>query len=132
MTDEAQLLLAKAESSIRAAQILVDSDATEFAAGRAYYAMLYVAEALLHERGLRFSKHSGVHAAYGREFAKTSLLDPKFHSWILKAFDKRIEGDYRTNVSLSSEEVETMIEQAREFLVAARRFLVKSENPTSS
>jgi len=132
VTQETLNLLAKAESAIRAAQILVDSEATEFAAGRAYYAMLYVAEALLHERGLRFSKHSGVHAAYGKEFAKTGLLDLKFHGWILRAFDKRIEGDYRSDANLSDEEVTTMIGQAREFLTAARRFLEEAESPPTA
>ena len=36
-----------------------------FAASRAYYAMFYAAEALLQSRGLAFSKHSAVHAAFG-------------------------------------------------------------------
>lgn len=123
MKDETGHLLEKAESAIRAAQILLDSDAAEFAAGRAYYAMFYVAEALLHERGLRFRKHSGVHAAFGKEFAKTRILDPKFHGWILRAFDQRVEGDYRTHAKLSDDEVATTIARAREFLAAARGLL---------
>jgi uncharacterized protein (UPF0332 family) len=63
-------LLAKAHRAIRAAEKLLESDDAEFAAGRAYYAMFYVAEALLYERGLGFGKHSAVHAAFGKEFAK--------------------------------------------------------------
>jgi uncharacterized protein (UPF0332 family) len=74
--------------------VLLEADETEFAAGRIYYAMLCVAEALLYEQGLVFRKHAAVHAANGREFAKPGLLDPKFHRWLLTAFDARLQGDY--------------------------------------
>ncbi|MGH8566242.1 MAG: HEPN domain-containing protein [Gammaproteobacteria bacterium] len=49
----------------------------EAAAARAYYAMFYVAEALLYERGLSFRKHAGVHGAFGQHFAKSGVLDAK-------------------------------------------------------
>ena len=112
MNEETGKLLTKAESAIRAAQILLDHEEVPFAAGRAYYAMFYVAEALLHERGLRFKKHSGVHAAYGKEFAKTSLLDPKYHGWLLRAFDQRIAGDYQVETNLTADEVAVALEWA--------------------
>ena len=95
----------------------------DFAVGRAYYAMFYVAEALLHERGLGFSKHSAVHASFGEQFAKTGQLDPKFHRWLIDAFDKRLEGDYGTEIKVRPEDVTAMIAQAREFLLAAGRHL---------
>lgn len=79
MKEHTQLLLDKAERAIHAAQVLLDAGETEFAAGRVYYSMLYVSEALLYERGLVLRKHAAVHAAFGREFAKQGLMDPKFH-----------------------------------------------------
>ncbi len=94
--------------------------------GRAYYAMLYTAEALLHERNKRFGKHSAVHAAYGKEFAKTALLDPKFHRWLLNAFDARLQDDYAADTMVSSERVEELLAQASAFLAAAREFLAGS------
>ena len=87
MKEHTGLLLEKAEHAIRAA--------TAFAAGRAYYAMFYVAEALLYEHGLVFREHAAVHAAYGKEFARSGLLDPKFHRWLLTAVDARIQGVIR-------------------------------------
>lgn len=56
--------------------------------------MFYVAEALLHERNLEFKKHSGVHAAFGKYFATTGEIDPKFHRWLLEAFEARLDADY--------------------------------------
>jgi uncharacterized protein (UPF0332 family) len=127
-------LLDKADRAIQAADILLAAAGAEFAAGRVYYAMFYTAEALLHERGQKFSKHGAVHAAYGKEFAKSGLLDPKFHRWLINAFDVRLQEDYDAETLLSGEHVEEMLEQARTFLAAAQEFLRKedqSESPSS-
>lgn len=123
MKDTTRPLLEKAARSIKAAERLLECGDTEFAAGRAYYAMFYVAEALLSERGLRFSKHAGVHSAYGEHFAKTGALDPMYHRWLLSAFNKRIAGDYGVEASFTKAEVREMVEQATEFLQTARRYL---------
>lgn len=45
MKEETRKLLAKAERALHAARALLSAGDTEFAAGRAYYAMLYVAQA---------------------------------------------------------------------------------------
>ena len=78
--------------------------------------MFYVAEALLNEKDLQFSKHGGVHGAFGEHFIKTGLLDPKFHRWLLDAFDQRIEGDYGIEIVAIPQDVNELLNQAREFL----------------
>lgn len=123
MKEASQKLLTKAARAISAAETLLATDAVDFAAGRAYYAMFYTAEALLNEKDLRFRKHAGVHAAFGEHFAKTQQLDPKFHRWLLDAFDKRVQGDYGVEELVTSGDVQRMIEQAREFLQEACRYL---------
>lgn len=93
MKESTRLLLQKAQRAIQAAQtLLAAGDFPDFATGRAYYAMFYIAEALLEEKDLRFSKHGGVHGAFGEHYVKTGLLEPKFHRWLLNAFDQRVEG----------------------------------------
>jgi len=120
MKEGTRRLLDKSERAIQAGRALLDSVGAEFAAGRAYYAMFYTAEALLHERDQQFSKHSAVHAAYGKEFARSGLLDPKFHRWLLNAFAARLQDDYEADIMVSEERVEEMLTEAREFLAAAR------------
>jgi uncharacterized protein (UPF0332 family) len=85
--------------------------------------MFYTAEALLNERGLEFSKHSGVHAAFGKHFAQAQVLDPKFHRWLIDSFDKRLIGDYGVEANLQMDVVASMIHQAQEFLEAAKDYL---------
>ena len=51
------------------------------------------------------------------------LLDPKFHRWLIDAFDERIRGDYATGKPITSEDVQELMAQAREFLRVARNVL---------
>ena len=113
MKEETRGLLGKAERSLRAAETLMRDDDAELACGRVYYAMLHTAQALLRERGVQYRRHSGVHSAFGQHFAKTSRLDPKFHRWLLDAFDRRLLADYDVETTVDAATVETMIEQAR-------------------
>jgi len=123
MNAEVQKLLDKADHALHAAELLLQGGETDFAVGRAYYAMFYTAQALLLDKGLRFSKHTAVRSAFGQHFAKTSTLDPKFHRWLIDAFDERIRGDYATGKPITGEDVEELMAQAREFLDTARRLL---------
>ena len=126
MKESTKKLLEKAGHAIHAAEVLLKDAETDFAAGRVYYAMFYLAQALLYEGGFRrFGKHGAVHAAFGKAFSKTNELDPKFHRWLIDAFDKRLRGDYDVDSEIGVEDVEKMIAQAREFLEAAERHLAK-------
>ena len=123
MKDLAAGLLDKATRAIATAERLLQGGDADVAVARAYYAMFYVAEAFLAERGLRFSKHAGVHGAFGEHFAKPGVLDAKYHRWLLAAFEKRITADYGVEETVEADEARILIQQAREFLQEARRSL---------
>ena len=123
MSADALKLLEKARRAIHAAETLLQHEDVDFAAGRAYYAMFYTAEALLSGKGFHSHKHGGVHALFGQEFIKTGLMDAKFHRLLLDAFDRRLQADYGFDAVLGREEVAGMIEQACEFLKEAESFL---------
>jgi len=123
---ESRRLLDKAARAIHAAETLLREGDADFAAGRAYYAMFYAAEALLFERGLQFRKHGAVHGAFGEHFIRSGLLDTRFHRWLLDAFDVRIQGDYGVDAVVSLEEARDMIDQAGEFLREAERIAATS------
>lgn len=72
-------LLQKAARSVAAAKRLLEAGDNDFAASRAYYAMFYVAEALLSQKGLHFRKHAAVHGGFAENFVKTSALDARYH-----------------------------------------------------
>lgn len=121
-------LLEKAARALRVAERLRKSRDAEFAVGRAYYAMFYVAEALLNERGLRFRKHAGAYGAFAEHFVKTGLLDKRYHRWLLAAFSKRITGDYGIEPDITADDARSLIDQARDFLEAGKQLLSKEEH----
>jgi uncharacterized protein (UPF0332 family) len=121
-------LLAKADQACSTAAALVSLKDYEAAVNRAYYAMFHAAQALLHEKGLSFGKHSAVQSAFGLHFAKSGLLDPQYHRWMLIAFDLRTVADYGVEVGITKEDADLTLTHANLFLDAAREYL--AQEPT--
>ena len=128
MSGDFQKLLDKARESIAAANILVDQGFNDFAISRSYYAMFYVAEALLASLDKSYSSHGAVQAAYGREFAKTGKLDPKFHRWLIDSQDLRNIGDYDIESHISLEQAQAISGWAQEFIDCAETYLNAKES----
>jgi uncharacterized protein (UPF0332 family) len=116
-------LFAKAKESHAAALLLRQQGYLNFAASRAYYAMFYVAEAMLASRGQSHSSHGAVLSAFGREFAKPGRMDPKFHRWLIDAQDLRNTGDYGVGVGITAEQTAQVCAWTAEFIAAAEALL---------
>jgi uncharacterized protein (UPF0332 family) len=123
MKAEVAGLLEKAASSRRAAVLLAAQDYLDFAASRAYYALFYTAEALLLAEGLAFSSHAAVIAGFGKMFAKSQRLDPRFHRYLIDAQDIRNLGDYGVGSGVSRGQVADLLAWSDEFLAAATALL---------
>jgi uncharacterized protein (UPF0332 family) len=108
-------LLEKAERFIHSAQILMADGDLDSAASRLYYAMLFIAQALLKARGLTLSSHKAVISAYGQSFAKTKELDPRFHQALIAAFNQRQLGDYNVYSGLKRGDIEILLADANDF-----------------
>ncbi len=127
MTPEQRGLLEMAEESIKAAKLLAGENVNRFAVSRAYYAMFYCAEALLLSKDLSFSKHSGVIAAFGKEFSKTGALPSEYHRHLIEAAEIREDGDYDFTAVIEDGECTRQISRAEEILQAAARYLQGSQ-----
>ncbi len=104
MNPDIEALIHKAKKSLGAARSLIKDSYFDFAASRAYYAMFYVAQALLARIDQSYNKHSAVISAFGREYAKTGKLDTRFHRWLLDAQDFRNIGDYGIDAQISKDD----------------------------
>ncbi len=116
MTPEQQGLLTKANRSLEAAKTLKQEGFNEFAVSRAYYAMFYVASALLEGEGLSFSKHSAVISALGERFAKNNRIPKDYHRYLIDAQAQRNRGDYNIDPNISATDAELLISRAATFL----------------
>jgi uncharacterized protein (UPF0332 family) len=124
---EQQELLHKAQDSIRGAKALMRETLFGFAASRAYYAMFYVAQALLLQQKLSFSKHSAVIAAFGKHFAKTGIIPYEFHQYLNDAQNDRLAGDYDTVAYIGEEKALLDIQRAEAFIDLAEEYLNQSQ-----
>lgn len=124
MNPQIQDLLHKADESLQAAKLLSREKYYDFAASRAYYTMFYVAQAFLLRKGLTFSSHAAVIAAFGKEYAKTGLIDVKFHRRLIDAEDLRSTGDYGAGGSLTDNEAAQALAWAEEFLQIGQQQLL--------
>jgi uncharacterized protein (UPF0332 family) len=122
---EIEALMRRAKDSLAAARSILREGFPDFAAARAYYAMFYVASALLAHCGQSFTSHSAVISAFGREFAKPGRMDPKFHRWLIAAQNLRNIGDYGIEAHVSGEQAELACGWSEEFIRAADELLAE-------
>jgi uncharacterized protein (UPF0332 family) len=124
---EIEALLARARDSVTAARGTLRDGFPDYAASRAYYAMFYIAEALLAHLGESYSSHSAVIAAFGRQYAKTARIDPKFHQWLIAAQNFRNIGDYGVEAHVSEKQGGLACDWAEEFIRTAEELLREEE-----
>jgi uncharacterized protein (UPF0332 family) len=120
---EIDSLIQKAYESLAAAELLLMQGYLDFAASRGYYAMFYATEAALLSQGLSFSKHTGVIAAFGKEFAKPRRVPRHFHRYLLDAFDVRLVGDYGVPGAVSKVRASEVLSHATAFIQAIEDLL---------
>lgn len=123
MTPEQRDLLLQAHESLAAARLLLQAGYSGFAASRAYYTMFYVAEGFLLGKGLAFSRHSTVHAAFGEHFVKTGLVPAEFRRYLARGMEVRHAGDYRKAAAVTPQEAAEQIARAEQFLDVAERLI---------
>ena len=114
----------KAEESLASARREFEAESYSFAVNRLYYALFYGVSAALLDRQLSFSKHSGVRAAFHREFIKTGLLDVEWGKLYDQLFEDREEGDYVALVSFDREYVESQLVHCSQFLSELRPLIL--------
>lgn len=129
MKAEEESLLRMADESLEAARVLTERNLARFAVSRAYYSMFYCAEALLLARKWSFSKHSGVIAAFGREFTKAGLLPEEMHRHLIEAAELREDGDYDFAIEIDAAACAEQLTRAERFIALTRKYLEEHHGP---
>lgn len=119
--------LLKAERAVHACEGLYRAGYPDFAVSRAYYVMLYAADALLAARGVRVPDHEGTHAAFAAHFIGDGQLAPAYHQRLVETFSLRLTADYDPHAVIPVEDAARVIADARDFLEQARRYLWQRE-----
>ncbi len=118
-------VMARAAESLESAQKSLDIDMLKVAVSQGYYAMFYAASALLAARDIHRRRHKGVISAFGEHFCKTGDIDSRFGSMLDKAFDMRLDCDYKVGHRQGRVAAEAALERGREFVRTAEDGLKK-------
>jgi len=90
---------------------------------RIYYGMFYAVLALLIYEPYASSKHSGVLAYFNKHFVKGGLFSDAMGRSLNKAFELRQRGDYREYFELTKDQVESLLDEAAQFIGSVRKYL---------
>jgi uncharacterized protein (UPF0332 family) len=115
-TQRVESYLAKSREAAQEMEVLLKAGHFSGACDRVYYAVFHMTQALMAREGKEFSSHEAVISAFGREFAKTKRIDPKYHRILREAFDLRLTADYDIESTVSEEAAQNLIGDCRDFL----------------
>jgi len=121
LEDLARYRLDRAKKFLRDAQASVFS--LETAANRSYYCIFSAMRAVLALDGFESKKHSGVIAAFRKDYIRTGVFPADFSDIIKDAFDIRLDSDYEDFYLVSKAEVAAQVENAGIFLEAVEKYV---------
>lgn len=120
--NEEQLALIKyrlkeAEDSIEEARVLLrEGMSLRAVMNRLYYAMFYAVLALLQEKQIGTSKHTGAISLFDREFIKSGIFCKELSKTLHRAFELRQKGDYIEDAKVTKEDVDEIFPKAIDFV----------------
>ncbi|MBA3071850.1 MAG: HEPN domain-containing protein [Nitrospirae bacterium] len=118
--------LKEADDSIKEAEVLLREGMSMRAVmNRLYYAMFYAVLALLQEKELGTSKHSGAISLFDREFIKTGIFDNELSKTLHRAFELRQKGDYMEQAEVTKNDVDEMLPKTKAFINKVKGHLLK-------
>jgi uncharacterized protein (UPF0332 family) len=108
--------MARAERYLRTADILIDEGDYASSVSRSYYAMFYVARALLKQVGSAPETHSGLRNQFGLHFVKDGPLAERFARMLNDAEDMRTMADYAEDFVLTEDDARVTLRDAEAFV----------------
>jgi len=111
------------KDSLGSSRTLFNKNDLRGSLNRSYYAIFYLARALLALKQLETKKHSGLVATFIKEYVAPGIFDKELSSIIKNAQKIRIESDYEDFYIVSSETVREQIEKADKFYKEVKKYL---------
>jgi uncharacterized protein (UPF0332 family) len=113
----------KAERFLSTAEHALSSEDYDSCVSRCYYAMFFMAEAVLLTKNLSASSHKGVISLFGEHFVKTKIFDRNLGKALNDAYDKRIVGGYGVGFMVAKDETEDLLQTAKNFVQKLKSYL---------
>lgn len=120
-------LLQKANRFLRTAELALNDGDYDSCVSRCYYAMFFMAEAMLFSKGMRASSHKGVIKLFGEHFVKTGIVEAEFGKMLRRAYDLRHKGDYAMGFAVSEKEARERLEGAKSFVSRVESYIKRGK-----
>lgn len=108
--------IARAERYLKTADMLIEDGDYESSVSRSYYAMFFVARALLRQVGSEPQTHSGIRNQFGLHFVKEGPLSERFAGMLNDAEEMRTLADYAEEFVLTKENAQVTLRDAEDFV----------------
>ena len=92
---------------------------------RAYYAVFYLATAMLLTKGVERRRHSGILGAFREHFVKTGLIEIEYSSIYGEALIAREDADYAVEIPVDREMATTVLHEATRFVRRMQEYLAQ-------
>jgi uncharacterized protein (UPF0332 family) len=125
--DLTQYRIDRALETLEDARILQKSKRWNACVNRLYYACYYAVSALLLQKGLFSSKHTGIRSMFNLHFVKTGKVPKDYAKTFNDLFERRQESDYVDFVRFTEQQVHPWVEQTEKF-VSFIDSLIRNEN----
>lgn len=118
-------LIEKAEKFLSTAEQALGIEDYDSCVSRCYYAMFFMAEAVLLTKNLSASSHKGVISLFGEHFVKTEIFERNLGKALNDAYDKRLIGDYGVGFTVNEQQAKDLLETAYNFALQLKNYLKK-------
>lgn len=111
-----QLEIKKNYSTLKEAMLLAENQCWSGAASRLYYAVFHAVSALLIHDGHSVKSHKGAAIVFNQHYVKTSRVPFEYGALFSRLEDLREEGDYNCHYKVSSDELQSSLNPAKEMI----------------
>lgn len=117
------LEMEKADLFISQADAMVEQEFWDLAANRYYYSCFHAVQALFIYNGLNSRRHAGMLSQFGLYFIKPGTIEDRLGGFLSRMEQLRERGDYNCLFSVTKEEVEVMVQPAKELIERIKNLL---------
>ena len=116
MEQKIEALLKKSQKYLRSAAVLFELEDFDSCASRAYFAMFYVAQAMLLHETEAFSSKQGIRTSFVRQFVERGPLPARAGEVFERASELQEVGDYAHGFAVSREDAEDILAESEAFV----------------
>ena len=123
--DLSKYRIGKAEEELEIAKSLFNQNFFAKSLNSSYYSMFHATRALLAFEKVDSKKHSGIINFFNDIFIRKNRIAANYFTYLSKAFNIRMQSDYKDFFVASREDAEKQIQNAKKFLKMVNNYLSK-------